>query len=895
MIPFLHQQFAICCKKSTAWPRVLAALTFFVVWIAENGSIGSRAEAQMVETFDRVGPFFNLWRDDCSAQLVPRTRNEPGVETIEVRYKLGSYVHLAMPISPCALVDEFIASIRVRCGEGGIRLGVRVVYPRSTHPATSDPLSVSVFGNPGPGSGAWGTSTIRNVKQGLEQEERILRARFGSSLDLSEPYIDALVLDVYRNPGTTKLQVDDLLVEGMLPPQVTVRDTVFAPADMPTERAKPATVSEQLVSLQNSVPRWIQYQGESLTYLRDLGFSGVIVPRSDDELIAEQAAETGIAVIAPPPQLVPSDDLVASYEHVSAWMLGWELNDAAVPNTKTRISRLTNFPQSLSRPTIGEAMEMYGAYGRFTDWLAVPTPHPTRVRSSMEMGQIVQSDARSMLGRSSPLASIVTEMPPEWISQKAEFQRSIGGSLPGLPDTDLLQMRLAVYRGLMHGAKGWIFRSTASLDSGDPTNMARADGFRAINEEIELLSPWIRANQSPWTVVETNSSMHSATVLTTPNSQLVLVVAKGRMDQVCMVSPSTTPLRLQIPMTGQTRRVFRITHGQLEPLRSERQGDRLVVQIDDPSLIEQLITVVDPKPIEYLQNALQRKQNILMESRVDIAQQTLQIAQMTLGNQRLPAGHEHWEILRRAESLYREALRGLQDSQVVATLKAADQCIVLAQRIVRLSWEEASQQFTSLQSSPLLASSLSLPLHWELNRNLYGRPWQSQVIPGSSFTSWETLRDLGWTMDQRLQDRIATTAALAPGSTTNGASLILTSRPATEQPIPSGYGGTAMRVSTGRVSVPSGTLVHIQGQVKVRSNPAESQSGLLISDTLGGEAMGQLISSFDSPNEEWQQFGLFRIATNEDGFRVHFETRGEVTASITGLKAEFILPTRRGD
>jgi hypothetical protein len=321
----------------------------------------------------------------------------------------------------------------------------------------------------------------------------------------------------------------------------------------------------------------------------------------------------------------------------------------------------------------------------------------------------------------------------------------------------------------------------------------------------------------------------------------------------------------------------------------------LVVQIDDPSLIEQLITVVDPKPIEYLQNALQRKQNILMESRVDIAQQTLQIAQMTLGNQRLPAGHEHWEILRRAESLYREALRGLQDSQVVATLKAADQCIVLAQRIVRLSWEEASQQFTSLQSSPLLASSLSLPLHWELNRNLYGRPWQSQVIPGSSFTSWETLRDLGWTMDQRLQDRIATTAALAPGSTTNGASLILTSRPATEQPIPSGYGGTAMRVSTGRVSVPSGTLVHIQGQVKVRSNPAESQSGLLISDTLGGEAMGQLISSFDSPNEEWQQFGLFRIVTNEDGFRIHFETRGEVTASITGLKAEFILPTRRGD
>lgn len=895
MIPFLHQQFAFCCKKSTARPRILAALAFFLLWIAEYGLLVRRAEAQLVETFDRSGPFFSLWRDDCSAQVIPTVRGEPGVETIEVRYKLGSFVHLAIPIAPSALVDEFRASIRVRCGEGGIRLGVRVVYPKSTHPATNNPISVAVFGTPGPGSGSWGTSTIQKVKQGLEHEERILRARYGSSLNLTDPYIDAIVLDVYRNPGTTKLQIDDLLVEGMLPPQMTVRDAVFGPADEPSERGKSQNVSEQLVSLQNSVPRWIQYQGESLAYLRDLGFNGVITPRAEDELISEQAIETGITVVAPPPQLTPAIDIVDRYSHVSAWMLGWELNDAALPTTRNRIGKLTNFPQSLLRPTIGEAMEMYGAYGRLTDWLAVPTPHPTRVRSSAEVMAIMQSDARSMIGRSSPLASIVTELPPEWIAQKAEVQRSIGAGTLGLPDTDLLQIRLAVYRGMMHGTKGWIFRSTSSLDSGDPTNIARADAYRAINEEIELFAPWIRSNQSPWQMIETNSNAHHATVLTTPNSQLIIALAKGDMDQVCMVAPATANLRLQIPVTGQTRRVFRITHGQLEPIRSERQGDRLIVQIDEPSLVEQLVTVVDPKPIEYLQSALQRKQNTLMGSRVDIAQQTLQIAQMTLGNQRLPAGHEHWETLRRAEALYRESLRGLQDAQVIATLRAADQCIVASQKIVRQSWEDASKQFAASQSSPLLASSLSLPLHWELNRNLYGRTWQPLTIPGSSFTSWETLRELGWTMDQRLQDRIFTTAALAPGNTTDGASMILTSSPATEQPIPSGYGGTAMRISSGLISVPAGALVHIQGKVKVRSSPTESQSGLLISDSLGGEAMGQLISSYDSSNDQWQSFDLFRMATSDDGFRLHFETRGEVTASLTGVKAEFIIPNRRGD
>ena len=284
-----------------------------------------------------------------------------------------------------------------------------------------------------------------------------------------------------------------------------------------------------------------------------------------------------------------------------------------------------------------------------------------------------------------------------------------------------------------------------------------------------------------------------------------------------------------------------------------------------------------------------------MDSRVDIAQQTLQLAQMTLGSQRLPADHENWDALRRAEALHREALRGLQDGQMVATLRASDQCTLLAQRIVRQAWEDASNQFAFLQSSPLLASSLSLPLHWELNRNLYGRPWQSLEIPGSSFSSWETLRECGWTMDQRLQERIATTAALVPGDLSNGASMVFTSKSATDQPIPSGYGGTAMRISTGKISVPIGAMVHVQGKVRVRSNPSESQSGLLISDTLGGETLGQLVSSYDSPTEEWKPFGLFRMVTSEEGFRVHFETRGDVNASITDLKAEFILPTRRND
>ena len=102
-----------------------------------------------------------------------------------------------------------------------------------------------------------------------------------------------------------------------------------------------------------------------------------------------------------------------------------------------------------------------------------------------------------------------------------------------------------------------------------------------------------------------------------------------------------------------------------------------------------------------------------------------------------------------------------------------------------------------------------------------------------------------------------------------------------------------MRVSTGVINAPIGSLVHIQGRIRVDSPENETQSGVLVSDSLGGESLGQLISSVDAPQNSWQKFGLFRLVSNADGFQVHFETRGRVTASITDIKAEVIQPERR--
>ncbi len=885
MIRFLHILFAKCCLKSTGRPFVGTRQTLLVAAALWSLVFSSNSEGQLIETFDRPGEFFTLWQDDCKAVVRRPTPRTPGVETLDAHFGTGTHVHLIYPIKPCVVVDDLSASLQILCAHDGLRIAFRVVYPRSAHPATNNPLHSLVYGSPTTLSGRWSTSTVRQIVRELEGHQRTLRAQYGPNIDLSQPYVDAVVLDIYRFPGTTRVQIDDLRVEGILPYASEVAELEL--------RGSPTilSVSDRLQMMQANVPRWIMYHGEGLDYLQALGFNGVVARRADDSLLREQAASTGLAVIAPPPGTVPTEEMAEQFSHVHAWMLGWELNESNLGNTRDQVAQLTRFPVSLGRPTIGEAMERYGSYSRLTDWVAVPTPHATRVRSLDETDQILRSESRSLAGRSVPLTSMVTQMSQEWMEQKAIAQNLVGGDSVGLPDYDYMQSRMAVYRAMMQGTRGWIFRSSGPLDRGDPTTMARARGYRAINNEIDLFTPWIQSNQYAWQSVTTNSSQHRAAVLTAPNSQLVILVSNGPMDQICAVAPETERIQLAIPTSGQVRHVFRITHGELVTLRSEQRSDALYVTVDNPGLIEQIVTVVDPKPMEYLRTQLARRAPALMDARIDCAQQVIQLAQMAFTSQRLPADHPHWQRISQAQTLFREALHARARSNTTVALQKSDEATLLAQRVLRSSWEDAVAQFTTFQSSPLVASPLALPMHWELLRLLRrDRVWQNLSIPGLPGPTWGALEQVGWRADRRLEDLIVTHVDVDPSAGTGDTSLILAAAPATNQPVPTGYAGAAMRIATPMIEAPIGSMVHIYGQVQIASPSDEPQSGLLISDSLGGDSLGQLISASDASSESWRQFGLFRFVNNRAGFQIYLETRGAMQAQIRGLRIEMIVP-----
>ena len=311
--------------------------------------------AQHLDSFDQGTPRFSLWRDDARTLMRPIARPEPGVETIEFTHGNGSFIYLITPIEPCAIIPELNASIRIRSAQSGIRIGMRIVFPRARHPATHAALTEVVFGSPHDGAGRWSTSAISYVLNLVEDRQRFLRQLFGPDIDLREPYVDAILLSVYGVPGTTKLQVDELSIDGMIAPSTLDQSDPASPEAMAMEPP-----GQRLRRIQQTVPRWIQHQGESLAYLQSLGFNGVITRNPGDPLIAEQAIESSMAVIAPPPTVVPTEDQSDRYSHVSAWLLGLALNQNQIDPARQRVAMMSRYPKSLSRPMVGEAWELYG-------------------------------------------------------------------------------------------------------------------------------------------------------------------------------------------------------------------------------------------------------------------------------------------------------------------------------------------------------------------------------------------------------------------------------------------------------------------------------------------------------------------------------------------------------
>jgi hypothetical protein len=453
----------------------------------------------------------------------------------------------------------------------------------------------------------------------------------------------------------------------------------------------------------------------------------------------------------------------------------------------------------------------------------------------------------------------------------------------------LLNTRLQILRSLSSGVRGFYFRSESPLDSGSPWEAARSESLRNASTELRILAPWI----------QTGTLEASAPGITVPgfrvsthrlqNSLLILGIAAGANDQICPVPPPSATMTFRLPSGVNASTVLRLSHGRLEPVQQTANDSSIVVNVNNPGFVEMLVATDDPRIIQFLQQRISAVARDSAEHRLSIINQVLSTAQRILISEQLPPNTPEWRQIQDAETEKRTAVYALSRNEFSRSIEASERGTILAQRIVRASWEKATRELPSPQSSPFTCSPLSLPIHWELGRIASNRAWTSLPFETGNFEDFPNMLVRGWTVNRRSEDTIETNVGGAIQAGLDGSSsLLLTAKSKTGQPLTGGYAGSSLRVRGPEVKVPRQSMVRINGYVKPLKAQADLQCGVLVYENSLGPAFGQLISG-EASSSDWKRFSLYRMAPEDGNVRVLLELRGEGEFLVDDIRLDYML------
>jgi hypothetical protein len=190
----------------------------------------------------------------------------------------------------------------------------------------------------------------------------------------------------------------------------------------------------------------------------------------------------------------------------------------------------------------------------------------------------------------------------------------------------------------------------------------------------------------------------------------------------------------------------------------------------------------------------------------------------------------------------------------------------------RAHWDASVARLTSPVASPLAVSFGTLPEHEKWFAGLSQSTWFAAGMRQGEFENLQQMHQAGWRYFEHADPAVQTAAALSTDQPHGGRySLLLRAAPTDPKAPPSLIETAPLWITSPAVPVGAGQTVRIRGWVRIQRPIVGSIDGLMILDSLTGEALAERISR----TEGWKEFVLYRAAP-QDG-------RLAVTFALTGL------------
>ncbi len=908
--------------------RQRLAFTIALFW-ALLGLAAPPAVAQSVLRDDFEGPEASL-RDaggDASYKIDGPQRISQGAhsgrscERLTVRGNNGTYVYVSHPLLTARVISELVPSIWLKADRPGLQLLARVTLPRSIDPRNGKPLVTLVRGSAYSQVGSWQQLRVDNLPQSLERQVRVLRTQFGRDVDAREAYVDRILINVYGGPGVTNVWVDDFEIAGAVSPQAagpavaasaTLSGPILSTPDISTAWPGGASVPAVdrsgpllLVGGKPFFPRIIEYQGEPLARLLALGFNAVRMPRTPNVEFMREAAGLGMWVIAPPP---PAAELEARstgssatkigspFDPVLVWDLGSGLATRELAATR-QWAKLVQAADPRGRPMACDAESDLQAYTR-------PPVNLLFARRDVLGTTLQLTDYVTWLRERSQLVLPGT---PLWVTVQTEPMPRLaeqltllsGGQAPplGLQES---QVRMLIRAALAGGARGLCFASRSRLDADDLATRHRAAVLELMNLELDLIDRWPASGN--FTAGARSSDPHaSGPVIETDRSRLLMPIYAPPNSQLVMGASVVKMLSFRVQGVPEGYDAYELSPVSFRPLKGLREAGGTRVILDDQERDSLVVFTQDALVIGTLKSRIAKMQQRAVQLTRELAAGELSLVEAA--EQRLvevgraiPATRT---LRATAQTDMRQCEALLAKNDAPGAFYKARHALSTLRLIERAHWENAMPASQWPLSDPWTASFATLSEHYRFAAELASDARGPNRLPFGDFEDLQAMGRAGWIhyqheerrSPQAAQSSIATAVDLTPAAAHSGRTGLRLRAVASDPKSPPPVVETpSLWVTSPAVHVEGGQLLQIQAWVRVAAPIVGSVDGLLVIDTLSGEALAQRVAA----DVNWRQITLYRVAPRAGSMAITLALSGLGEAWIDDVTIQVVERGRAG-
>ena len=273
-----------------------------------------------------------------------------GCEYIELTAKQGKYLYYVYPVGKAPVNGELRAALWFKANRPGIQLMARVVFPREADPNNLGyRLTTYIRGDTYQQAGQWKSLEIgRAVSQTLNLQKQLLNSELKRNIDITDAYIDALVLNMYAGPGLAQVWIDDLEIGPVMAgaPEQPAKGNPAIPSALPGGAARGGSVVEfsgnRIVVGNNGLfPRMVRFTDTDVKVLHNAGFNTIGFEAGVNRTLVQQAMDLGMW-IAPEFRVMNETGVPLSADEITRQINVYADNDAVIFH---RIGGLLAFEQ----------------------------------------------------------------------------------------------------------------------------------------------------------------------------------------------------------------------------------------------------------------------------------------------------------------------------------------------------------------------------------------------------------------------------------------------------------------------------------------------------------------------------------------------------------------------